>query len=181
MMANLALAPSEWEAHENYPQNTLLLSSHRSFRATSAILLQKAQRGSERTSVIATFRWWKSAMRSHEHYEEGKLYPFLEHRWGLRCDPLTAGHEVLAEAAIAVLRARTPDDLVNALSHHHDVLLSHLDLEERLVIPALLALSREEFLFYYNSSLKRLLEVVPCHASTEDSQPRESLSQEREP
>jgi hypothetical protein len=164
MAANLALAPSEWGAHANYPHNILLLKSHAGFRARSDDLLRQAQGGRQIEPIVASFRWWKSAMRSHEHYEEGKLYPYLEHRWGVTCDHLTAGHEALAEADTAVVTAQSSADLAQALRGHHDVLLSHLDLEERLVVPALLALSRREFDVYYRSSLRRLLEEVSCHA-----------------
>ena len=38
------------------------------------------------------FRQWMYAMGNHERYEEGKLYPYLEARWGLSCESLREGH-----------------------------------------------------------------------------------------
>ena len=164
MVANLDLAPSEWEAHENYPHNLLLLRSHQGFRKISRDVRDRSREGTSNEAVIAIFRWWKAGMRSHERYEERKLYPYLEHRWGLSCDALAAGHELLAEADQAVFGAE-PGELADAIQHHHNVLLEHLDLEEKIVVPALLALSREQFDVYCESSLRLLLEQVPCHSA----------------
>jgi len=83
MVAPLKLPRSSWTTHPNYPQQVLLLGSHRSFRATSRWLVAQARQGGHRSPTLASFSWWKSAMAGHEHYEEGKLYPFLEHRWGV--------------------------------------------------------------------------------------------------
>jgi hypothetical protein len=162
MVANLALPRSAWDAHPHFPAQTLLLRSHQSFRSESRRLIARADSGAGRSAVLPSFSWWKSAMRSHEHYEESKLYPYLTHRWGLDCGPLTTGHHALATADAAV-RASDGPDLVLALEAHHEVLMEHLDAEERLVIPALLALTPSEFAEYCDHPLWWLEREHPRH------------------
>lgn len=158
----LDLPRHAWAAHPNYPHQVLLLRSHEAFRTISEGLVDKARAGAGRAALGRVFRWWKAGMHGHERYEEGKLYPFLEHRWGLDCDELSAGHEALAAADQAV-RTAAEGELAEALAHHDAVLREHLDLEERRVLPALLALSREEFRQYSEQPLPVLLAEVPCH------------------
>ena len=162
MVANLSLSRSSWESHENYPQHVLLLGSHRSFRDLSSRLVQRALDGAV-PSVLLPTSWWKAGMRSHEGYEEHKLYPYLQHRWGLDCTHLSEGHEALA-ACDADVRNATGAAFAAALENHHAVLNEHLDDEEELVLPALLALTRSEFLDYCDNPLSWLLRQVPCHA-----------------
>lgn len=163
MHVDLSLPRDAWEAHPNFPSQVLLLGSHRQFRRISRQLIEQADTGRRREAILAVFGYWKSAMRGHEHYEEGKLYPYLQHRWGLDCTPLEQGHRALAEADAAV-RAADDATLVHALEDHHAILMRHLDAEEALVIPALLALSREDFETYYDSPIRYLLRHTACHA-----------------
>ncbi len=163
MVAALSLPRDAWATHPKFPEQVLLLGSHASFRATSRRLIERADRGASRANVLATFSMWKYAMGGHEHYEEHKLYPFLEHRWGLQTLGLSEGHEALARAD-QVVRAAEGEALVAALEAHHAILMEHLDIEECTVIPALLALSEEEFRLYSESSLWRILEETPCAA-----------------
>jgi len=160
--APLSLPRDAWASHPHFPHQTLLLGSHEAFRTTSRTLVDRARRGGDTAALRWVFLRWKAAMGNHEHYEEGKLYPYLEARWGLDLDPARAGHTAVAEAEEAVLRAATVDGpateaLARALADHDAVLLTHLDLEEAVVIPALLALSPAEFEAYTSSSLRRLL------------------------
>lgn len=110
-------------------------------------------------------------MRSHEGYEEHKLYPFLERRWNVSFKAAEAGHHELHDRYDKVIEAFTrlrisTDDaeregeeqtLIQALQNHDRVLRQHLELEEDLVIPLLLELSPEEFELYCNSSISTLL------------------------
>ncbi len=169
--AALTLPRAEWPAHPHYPAQVLLVRSHESFRYVSRWLLARAEAGEPTGPIERTFRDWKSAMRGHEAYEEHKLYPYLEARWGLSCAPLQAGHHALSAAEAQVLAACEPDAaapeaqpaasvnpaLVAALRHHDAVLHAHLDAEEAVVIPALLALSPAEFATYCRRSLRTLL------------------------
>lgn len=163
MVAALSLPRDAWATHPKFPEQVLLLGSHASFRATSRRLIERADRGASRSNLLSTFSMWKYAMGGHEHYEEQKLYPFLEHRWGLETEILSEGHEALAQAD-RVVRDAHGDALLAALEAHHDILMEHLDIEERTVIPALLALSAEEFRLYAENPLWRILEELPCAA-----------------
>jgi len=163
MVPDLDLPREAWAAHPRYPHNLLLLRSHDAFHAVGERLVAHARAGASRSAVLAVFAGWKAAMAGHEHYEETKLYPFLEHRWGLRCDALAAGHRALAEADRAV-RGAEASDLPAALATHHEVLTEHLDLEEARVIPALLALSEAAFDVYTRGRLPDLLRDVPCYS-----------------
>ncbi len=163
MVANLNLSRANWERHDNYPEHVLLLGSHRSFRDLSSQLVRRAMDGAGPSVLLPTFSWWKSGMRSHEGYEEHKLYPYLLHRWGLDCTHLTEGHEALATCD-AEVRVAVGEAFAAALVNHDAVLNEHLDAEEELVLPALLALTRSEFIDYCDNPLSWLLRRVPCHA-----------------
>ena len=152
----LALPRSQWNSHPRYGSQTLLLSSHANFRRLGSTLIDWADEGVSERSIRHLFDGWKQAMHSHERYEEYKLYPFLEERWGLSCTAAIAGHEQLHAAEASVRAASNGDGaasaaLAQALRDHHTILLAHLDLEEALVIPALLALTPEEFTAYYRA------------------------------
>ncbi len=153
-----ALDRSQWTAHPRWPAQTLLLESHQSFRGWSRWI-------GDRVRVVGTgdprrrarwlarleddFGWWTRGMRSHERYEESKLYPFLAAEWGATFEELEAGHRALGRAREAVgagfVVARAErvggyDELTAALGEHGQVLLAHLDAEELRVIPMLLEL-----------------------------------------
>lgn len=159
--AALSLSPSQWSSHPRFPAQTLLLRSHESFRRTSQTLMDRAQAGRDAPAIGWVFAAWKAAMKNHEAYEEYKLYPYLEMRWGLDMAPAEQGHEALgaldAQVRSAVRPGAASPALADALARHHATLLAHLDLEERLVIPALLALTPAEFERYSRSTLSMLL------------------------
>ena len=159
-----------WSAHPNFPAHVLLMGSHANFRRYSLALIEALRRGALEVDVVELgYTRWISAMRSHEAYEERKLYPYLGRRFGWSFDEAREGHEALHAAhdavrsAFAALRAGAVADapgrdaLIAALQVHHDVLDAHLDLEEDHVIPLLLALSREEFETYLESSIATLM------------------------
>lgn len=163
----LRLPRDRWPDHPHYPSQALLLGSHDHFRQTSRTLVERASRGGNIASIGLVFSMWKSAMSNHERYEEGKLYPYLEARWGLSCDALRDGHDTLAQLEQAVRSAVDREDqeaLHAALSAHDETLLAHLDEEEALVIPALLALRPEEFDRYAHSSIRTLLAELDTEA-----------------
>ncbi|MFT4978666.1 MAG: hypothetical protein ACI8S6_004576 [Myxococcota bacterium] len=156
----LSLPREQWADHPRYPDQVLLLGSHRNFRHISRVLARRARDGGDVAGIGWTFSAWKGAMGGHEHYEESKLYPYLEARWGLSCEPLREGHHHLTEheaAVRAALRASDGAALADALAAHDETLNEHLDLEESIVIPALLALTPDEFEAYYHSSIHTLL------------------------
>ena len=91
----LRLPREQWPSHPNYPRQVLLLGSHESFRRLSSSLLARVKGDGDLAAIGWVFDYWKSGMSGHEHYEEGKLYPYLEARWGLSCDELRGGHHEL--------------------------------------------------------------------------------------
>lgn len=162
----LDLPREAWDDHPLFPFQTLLLGGHASFRRTSRMLCDRAASGADALGLHWTFSVWKGAMHSHEHYEEHKLYPYLSHVWGLSFDTARAGHEALADAEAEVL-ARSREGgaattaLAEALRRHDEVLLPHLDLEEELVIPALLALEPAAFETFLRSDIDTLMRTTP--------------------
>ena len=163
----LSLPREQWTAHPRYPQQVLLLGAHRQFRHLSRRLAQRAARGGDTTAIRRLFEPWKHMMtHGHERYEEHKLYPYLEARWGISCDALRAGHADLhaCDAAVRAALDSSGSDaspaLAAALQAHDDALSAHLDQEEAVVIPALLALSPEEFEAYSRSDIRTLLRAL---------------------
>ncbi len=161
------LSRERWERHPRYPRQTLLLGSHDNFLAINDRLVERAGRVHELDALEPHYRYWVHAMRSHERYEEQKLYPYLEHRFGIDFDSCLVGHQELHEKHAAVLEAfrgieaEEPTTaraaLVDALTDHRDSLHAHLETEEAAVIPLLLAMTPEEFERYYTLPLSSLL------------------------
>jgi len=148
----------QWAAHPNFPAQTLLLGSHENFRMLALRVLELAGTHPDRAQRL--FRRWMYAMGSHENYEERKLYPYLTRRWGISMQALEDGHEALGERKAEVFDAflgvlereggqAEETRLRRSLRAFGDTLRAHLDLEERTVIPLLLALTPDEFAEYY--------------------------------
>lgn len=154
------LERSEWSGHPNYPRQLLLLGSHENFRRINATLIRRAEQGERIDLLDILYRRWISAMRSHEGYEEHKLYPYLERRWGVSFAEASEGHQALhdVDARVrAACRARDREAAIAAFSEHAEVLDAHLALEEELVIPLLLALEPAEFERYTRLPIQLLL------------------------
>lgn len=153
------LPRERWAEHPHFPRQTLLLGSHENFRRISRHLVDQVRAGAPLGPLSVLFQRWVAAMRSHEAYEEFKLYPFLEQRWDVSFAEGRRGHEALHAADRSVRRALYASDdeasdrsrLVEALEHHDRLLDEHLRHEESLVIPGLLGLSPSEFDAYYRS------------------------------
>lgn len=158
MTPDLTLPRAAWADHPRFPTQVLLLGSHENFRHVSRVLCDRAAAGGDRAGIVEVFGWWKAGMRSHERYEEGKLYPYLVHRFGISIAAMEVGHDELAVEDQRVRAAVDSDPLAlaAALQRHDEVLLAHLDLEERTVIPALLALEPHEFQEYCDHGLSWL-------------------------
>ena len=136
----------------------LLLGSHAGFRRISQNLIAAATDTEDRGAIGLYFGMWISAMRSHERYEEHKLYPYLERFHGAELQVLRDGHEELHAAEVAVRSALQGDgDLREALVAHDDVLDRHLELEEDRVIPLLLEMDSAEFARYASQPIETLL------------------------
>lgn len=169
------LPRAQWAQHPHFPSQALLLGSHQNFCAINAGLIQQAQVGMA-AHLEPRYRSWIAAMRSHEAYEEHKVYPYLARRWGVSFEAAEAGHHALHEAHAGVLSAfsalradESPDRelaVVRALQEHDRVLQAHLQVEEDLVIPLLLALRPDEFDRYYNSSIRTLMRELDRHEAS---------------
>lgn len=176
MNARLSIPRDQWRTHPNFKTQALLLGSHESFRRVSEDLIAHLRAGGELGPAAILYRRFTAAMRSHEGYEEHKLYPYLSRRWGASFAEAEAGHHALhaldRRVREAIDRARSEQQaqepaegerqaLVQRLVEHDRVLREHLELEEDLVIPLLLQLSPAEFEIYYHSSIEELLERLP--------------------
>lgn len=157
MVEHSQMIPREqWPTHPHYPEQVLLLGSHENFRRVSRYLVHAAEAGEDITGIASLYLRWISAMRSHEAYEERKLYPYLARRWQLSFASAQAGHEtlharhdeVVAALKIAAEGGDATPELAEALRRHDHALDEHLEHEEDLVIPRLLELSPDEFQAY---------------------------------
>ena len=143
------VARDQWSSHPNYPDQVLLLGSHKNFRRISSVLIEAARNKEPLASIKNLYHRWISAMRSHEAYEEQKLYPYLSQRWGVSFEASETGHDELHVAHDKVLSAfSTGLGVLEALKHHDEVLCAHLVIEEDQVIPLLLSLTPAEFKAY---------------------------------
>lgn len=147
------LPRERWASHPRHPEQLLLVGSHRNFRRVSRAVTDGVARGDALAPLERLHRRFIAAMRSHEAYEERKLYPFLARRWSARFDDCEEGHRQLHEADDRVREAFSDargDEarrgaLRDALEHHDEVLRRHLEQEEDRVIPLLLELPPREF------------------------------------
>lgn len=161
------LPRSKWREHPNYPDQLLLLGSHEGFRSVSrrCIELSRAAEPS-RGDITALFHRWHVLMRSHEAYEERKLYPYLARRYGTSLVHLARDHEALHALRDAVFVALADEDsggVGRALERYDQELCTHLEREEAVVIPLLLDLPPDEFRRYYDApSVEALLASMPA-------------------
>jgi hypothetical protein len=171
--------------HEAYPAQVLLVESHDAFCRIAADIVERLEvlsqpddemRPKRRSRLLrhtaTRFDDWMWAMRSHEGYEERKLYPFLERRFSITLGHLRRGHEALHNGSDAVKEAfskavqaaSAPESVPGwphldaALASYLNTLELHLLDEEASVIPRLLDLSAEEFARYSRSSVAELLQ-----------------------
>ena len=74
--------------------------------------------------------------------------------------PVSSHQEVMSIGK----KERADETLHRALARHDEILQEHLDLEEELVVPLLLALSPQEFGEYYDTSIDELLTRLELRA-----------------
>jgi iron-sulfur cluster repair protein YtfE (RIC family) len=160
-----------WTLHPHYPDHVLLVGSHQNFKRISTILVERAStltapaEAQWRDETKRLFQWWQSGMRSHEHYEETKLYPYLEARYCMSLGPLVSDHGELDDGRSAVTNALTEPahlPIQDALRSFHEVLVGHLQHEEDLVMPMLLELNRTEFQRFLGASPAELRLTASC-------------------
>lgn len=149
-----------WTTHPRYPGQTLLLRSHASFRDVSRWLADESARASpQHARLRGVFLSLIRAMRGHEHYEEHKLYPYLESVYDVDLKALRDEHAELHEHEARVRSAlESTSPALHALTEAYAIALDeHLQDEESLVIPMLLELTPDAFQRYYNTPAWKLL------------------------
>ena len=90
----------DWTTHPRFRTQALLLGSHANFRRVSRYLVDQAAR-EEFVGLHSLFDRWIAAMRSHEAYEERKLYPYLEYRWRVSLNDARPSRQKVALWALA--------------------------------------------------------------------------------
>ena len=173
------LPRSLWQSHQNFPGHALLLGSHDNFRNISTHLVNESMRAwstaptlPPRADLPQLFKRWKRAMKNHEGYEEAKLYPYLNAKYGVSMSILELHHKNLGLAEDRVNRAERDADALkfaHALKKHDQILVPHLAQEEEMVIPLLLALTPREFERYSNGNIRGLLREIAREAEEFDS------------
>jgi hypothetical protein len=125
-----------------------------------------------RPEPFALFKRWKRAMKSHEGYEESKLYPYLHARYGVSMSILELHHQQLGLADEKVHSAFAAGDALkfaHALKKHDEILVPHLAQEEEMVIPLLLSLTPREFERFTNGNIRTLLRNLERDAKEAES------------
>lgn len=140
-----------WKRHPNIagPASTLL-HIHGQFRVASQRLSLLVDREAEADfgRVARAFAPLAETLHHHHHAEEAMLFPMVLRRTGVAPQRLVSDHDDLTRAIAGVeesLHAGVPRVRAKAaVSTFHDILVTHLDLEEALVIPVLLELAPDE-------------------------------------
>ncbi len=134
-----------WRAHPNADgPASMMLAIHDQFRAASHHLMHLA---SARTlaPIERLFSQLAHVLHHHHHAEEAMVFPLVLRRTGIAPDQLQADHDEMTAAIAAVERALERDERVaEAIAHFHEILVTHLDREEQLVIPIFLQLPPRE-------------------------------------
>lgn len=160
-----------WTRHPHFPDQLLLLGSHASFVRISDSLIARARRlaaeptAAWRDDTLYLFSWWQAGMKSHERYEEHKLYPYLSNRYCVSLADLVAEHAELDErrpAVQAAIAGASAASIRAALSGFGETLVRHLRAEEDVVIPMLLDLDAGEFRRYLGAGANELFDEPAC-------------------
>ncbi|MBX3185825.1 MAG: hemerythrin domain-containing protein [Labilithrix sp.] len=137
-----------WRTHPNAsgPGGTLL-AIHDQFRVAAERLVVMVARDEEPGWIARAFLPLAQTLHHHHHAEEAMLFPMVHRRTGVAPERLVTDHEALTAAIDAVgrsLASGSRDVLRSALASFDAILVAHLDREEALVMPVLLALEPAE-------------------------------------
>jgi iron-sulfur cluster repair protein YtfE (RIC family) len=128
----------------------MLLAIHDQFRVAAERLRFLAAKSPQpdRGWLARGFEPLARTLHHHHHAEEAMLFPFVAERAGVAPDRLVDDHRALTRAIEVVEeslsrhgREEPPLPAIEALEH---MLITHLDREERLVVPLLLELAPAE-------------------------------------
>jgi ADP-ribose pyrophosphatase YjhB (NUDIX family) len=140
---------ARWRALPNFGgPAALLLAVHHHFRSAAAQLsLLAGRRESDLYPLRRAFAPLAETLHHHHHAEEAMLFPLVTRETGLAPAGLVDDHGELTAAIRGVdesLRGGDADSARTAIARFDEVLVTHLDREERLVMPVLLGLSPRE-------------------------------------
>lgn len=138
-----------WRTHPNIagPASTLL-AIHDQFRAAGQRLSLLVEREPDLGWVARAFAPLADTLHHHHRAEEALLFPALARRAAIDPERLVGDHAELTASIGAVQQSLAPgaDRRVakGVVARFGDVLVTHLDREERLAIPCLLEISPSE-------------------------------------
>jgi len=137
-----------WRAHPNASgPASMMLSIHDQFRAVSQHIVELVAQGSSLATIERAFSQLAAVLHHHHHAEEAMVFPFVERRTGIAPEQLQTDHDEMTAAIANVesrLEARETERVGAAIGRFHEILVTHLDREEDLVIPVFLALTPAE-------------------------------------
>jgi hypothetical protein len=138
-----------WRTHPNIagPASTLL-AIHDQFRVAAQRLSLLVERDPDLGWVARAFAPLADTLHHHHHAEEALLFPALVRRAGIDPERLVGDHEELTTSISAVEQSLAPgaDRHVakEVIARFGEILVTHLDREERAAIPCLLDMSPRE-------------------------------------
>jgi 8-oxo-dGTP pyrophosphatase MutT (NUDIX family) len=140
---------ARWKKHPHINGlASTLLGFHDQFRVASERLLLLVEREPDLGWVARAFMPLAQTLHHHHHAEEVMLFPVVHELTGTEPERLVSDHETLMSAIADVeesLRAGADREHAKAAVVRFDeVLVAHLDREESLVIPLLLAMTPAE-------------------------------------
>ena len=140
-----------WRAHPSFsgPASTLL-HIHHQFRVAAERLrfLANREAAPDLSWLLRAFGPLAETLHHHHHAEEAMLFPLVERQTGVLPEKLIDDHgdltAAIEEVGTSLGEGRDVERALTAISRFDHVLTTHLDREERLVVPVLLALSPRE-------------------------------------
>jgi hemerythrin-like domain-containing protein len=126
----------------------MMLSSHDQFRTASKRLRSLVAAGTDAADLARMFRPFAEVLHHHHHGEELMVFPAVLRATGVAPERLVADHVELMRAIDDVAKSfaapTTAERMAAAVTTFDEVLCAHLDREEELVVPVLLAMTPAE-------------------------------------
>ena len=125
----------------------MLLSIHEQFRAAAQQLVHLVATEPGAVAIRRGFARLAQVLHHHHHAEEAMVFPMILRRSGVAPHQLQVDHDELTAAIAAVeasLAAEDPTRLHATIARFVEVLVTHLDREEELVIPLFLTLPPDQ-------------------------------------
>lgn len=138
-----------WRKHPNAPgPASMLLYIHDHFRTASARLRSQAAKGAGVSVLARDFAPLAEVLHHHHHAEEMMLFPAIARATGVAPARLVEDHAELMRAIDEVTASFTDSGartrIEAAAATFDEILRAHLDREEELVVPVLLAMTPGE-------------------------------------